>query len=221
MHNGYSTPTPQAPYIGVAPLNPSAPAGSVSLWAETFGGDDYRACDGSLPAQGSYGLNPPGYPGWDLPPGIAMFDVPLSSLYGQDDVTLPPIPVSGSFTFGPVFGAEQYQGNAEWSGTITISTKGCDSTAANCRVLAQHLLFSSYELGPADVVRDRLAQDGADQTINDINGGCGDRGAHWVACTTPDSPDKVWPYTTTQGGLLDLAEQRIRGAVNDRIGIEP
>jgi hypothetical protein len=85
-HGNGPTPLPTTPYLGAGPYNFATSI--LSMWVETFGGDDYDLCDGGLPTVGNYGPVENDYPTWDTPAGYMKFDLDLSQWLNKPDHSL-------------------------------------------------------------------------------------------------------------------------------------
>jgi hypothetical protein len=119
-HSGVTTALPQSPFLGYGP-NPPVGSPIVSLWVDTFGGDDFHLCDGGFAAAGTYGQNQPPFPSWDLPSEIGMFNIDVSQWVNQPDHSAQ-ISISGDFqTMPDDFVTDN--GQTHFNGTLTLTSQ--------------------------------------------------------------------------------------------------
>jgi hypothetical protein len=195
----------------------------VHAWIDTYGGYDYRLCDGEYNTLvGDFPGNPDGYPTYVSRLGTAKFDIDL------DEWTLQPahtrqIPVSDSAT---VTGA-----TASWTGTVTLSNESKDVQARvagvdfgaqsgdafaqgdplpGTPVVVDHLIPDAEiaaGLGGTNSGQDSFGDALEHEEDVDLGDSCGvPPEDDWIDCgSQPDgTPEKVWPVLFVQGTPLQI-----------------
>ncbi len=216
--HGFGSPAvAQTPFIGFV----GGGNGIVHAWIDTYGGYDYRTCDGEYNIlTGGFPGNPPDYPTYTSRLGTAKFDIDLNE-WTQQPAHTGRIQLSDSGT--GTIGSTNFA-TASWSGTVTLSNENPEQQARIAGVDFGESGDGADPVPGTPVVADRplseaqvaTGLDGSPQpdffkdailleANIDLGESCGVPAADdWIDCgSQPDgTPEKVWPVLFVRGTPL-------------------